>query len=114
MKKLLLLTAAGLVLQATPVLAQPHEGGPGDGPRGPGKMFEKHDANGDGVISEAEFLASAKEKFAEMDKDGNGSISQEEVKASHEERREKMKEMRDKWKEKRGDRMKDDSEKAPE
>jgi len=64
MKKLLLLIAAGLIIQATPVLAEGHEGGK-HGKKG--QMFEKHDTNGDGMISEAEFLAKAKAKFAEKD-----------------------------------------------
>ena len=44
------------------------------------KMFEKKDANSDGVISKAEFMSSAEKKFAKMDSDGNGSITKEEVK----------------------------------
>lgn len=102
MKKILLLTAAGLIFQATPVLAQPH--GDGDGSKGKGKMFEMRDTNGDGVISEAEFLAHAKSKFAEKDTNGDGSISKDEAKAAHEAKREKMKEMRDKRQEKRDQR----------
>lgn len=44
------------------------------------KMFEKKDANSDGVISKAEFMSSAKKKFAKMDADGNGSLTKQEVK----------------------------------
>lgn len=95
MKKILLLTAAGLIFQVTPVLADHH----GDGPK-KDKMFEMHDTNGDGVISEAEFLAHAKEKFAEKDTNKDGSISKEEARAAHEKMREKRKEMKEKWKEK--------------
>ncbi len=94
MKKLFLLSAAALAISATPALADNH----GDKS---GKMFEKHDTNGDGVVSEAEFLDHAKQRFAEMDTDGNGEISQEEAKAQKEARKEKMKEKREKWKEKR-------------
>ena len=38
-------------------------------------MFEKKDANSDGVISKAEFVAHAEKKFAKMDTDGNGSLT---------------------------------------
>ena len=103
MKKILLLTAAILVFQATPVFADDHQGGDKKG-----KMFEKHDTNGDGVISEAEFIAKAKAKFSEMDADGDGNITKEEGKKAHEakraKRKEKMKEKRDEWKEKRQER----------
>ena len=45
------------------------------------KMFDKKDANSDGVISKAEFVAHAEKKFAKMDSDGNGNITKEEVKS---------------------------------
>ena len=44
------------------------------------KMFDKKDANSDGVISKAEFVTYAEGKFAKMDADSNGSLSKEEVK----------------------------------
>jgi Ca2+-binding EF-hand superfamily protein len=106
MKKLLMLTAAAFVLQASPVLAGDQDGMKDHA----GKMFAEHDADGDGAISEAEFLAGAKKKFAESDTNGDGSISQEEAKAHHEARRAKMKEMRGKWKEKRQQKMEESSE----
>ena len=98
MKKLLLLTAAGLILQATPVLAEERDGGPKRGDH-KGGMFAKHDTNGDGSISEAEFLVHAKARFAEKDTNNDGSISQEEAKAAHEARKAKMKEKREEMKE---------------
>ena len=87
-KKILVLSAAALMFQAVPALAEP---GHDKGDRG-AKMFEKLDADKDGVISEAEFLAKSKERFAEMDADKNGSVTQEEAKAAHEKMREKWKE----------------------
>lgn len=111
MKKLLILTAAVLVFQTTPVLAESYEGG--DKPH-KGKMFEKKDTNGDGVISESEFLDHAKARFDEMDKNGDGSISQDEAKVMHEAKREKMKEKRDQWKEKRQERRQDRAQDAGE
>lgn len=48
-----------------------------------GKMFEKTDANGDGVISHEEFLAKAEERFKMMDADGDGKITKEEAENHH-------------------------------
>jgi polyhydroxyalkanoate synthesis regulator phasin len=102
MKKILLMAAAvGFIAQATPVFAEHHEG---HGNKGD-EMFAKHDTNGDGKISEAEFLAHMKSKFAEKDTNKDGSISKDEAKAAHEAKREEMKAKRGEWKEKRKERM---------
>ncbi len=96
MKKILLLTAMGFIFQATPVLAEHHEGGDhkrGGKDRG-AEMFKKSDTNADGMISQEEFLSKAKEKFSEKDINGDGNISQDEAKTAHEAKREKMKEKR--------------------
>ena len=45
------------------------------------EMLEKFDANGDGTIDEAEREAAMLAKFAEIDTDGSGALSQEEVTA---------------------------------
>ncbi len=79
-----------VALVSAPVVFADGHGDKGKG----GKMFEKHDTNGDGVISKSEFLAHAEERFAKMDVDGNGEISKEEAKAH---RKDKMK----KWKERK-------------
>jgi Ca2+-binding EF-hand superfamily protein len=100
MKKLLLLAAVGLVLQATPAFAEDHEGGSKKRGEHKGEMFAKHDTNGDGSISEAEFLTHAKAKFAKKDTNSDGSISKEEAKAAHEAKRAEMKEKRKGMKEK--------------
>ena len=81
MKKLLTLSAVALAVSISPVMADSH----GDKQ---GKMFEKHDTNGDGVISKSEFLAHAEERFAKMDQDGNGEISKDEAKAGKKKMRE--------------------------
>ncbi|MEM6780524.1 MAG: hypothetical protein AAF569_01525 [Pseudomonadota bacterium] len=96
MKKLMMLTALALMIQTAPVLANDYSDAGGKG-----KMFEKHDADGDGVISKVEFLNHAEERFDKMDADGNGSVSQEEGKEARENMREKMKEKREKWKERK-------------
>jgi len=96
MKKLLVLTAAALIFQATPVLAEHHEG---SGKKG--KMFAKYDTNNDGVISESEFMAKAKEKFSKMDANGDGNVTKEERKTAHEAKRSERKDKRQERKEKR-------------
>ena len=66
MKRSLVAICSVLLLTALPAHAdegRPHKG----------KMFEKHDTNGDGVISKSEFLAHAEERFSKMDADGNGA-----------------------------------------
>ena len=87
-----MLSAFVMAVGASPALADHHE----DGDR-KGKMFEKHDTNGDGVISKDEFLDHATSRFSEMDANDDGEVSKEEAKAAHDRMREKMK----KWKEKK-------------
>lgn len=98
MKKIMMLGAAILALQAIPAMAQdgapPHEGGMRHG--GPGKFFEMNDTNKDGTVSEAEFLDAAKKKFVEMDADKDGKIGKEELEARHAE-------MKKKWEAKRAE-----------
>ena len=88
MNKILMMALAGLVVGATPVLADNH----GEGKKGGADRFAKHDTNGDGSISEAEFLAHAKAKFAAKDTNGDGSISKDEAKAARDKKRAEMKE----------------------
>lgn len=99
MKKLMILTAAALAFSMTPVLADHH----GDG-KEKGEKYQKHDIDGDGVISKSEFLQGAEERFGKMDADGNGEISKEEAQAAHAakkaERKERMKDRKKKRMEK--------------
>ncbi len=98
MKKLITLSVCAFALGfALPAMAEE-----GARPEGKGGPFVKHDTNGDGVISKAEFLSHAEERFGQMDADGSGDVSKEEAKAAHEAKREKMKDMREKRQEKRG------------
>lgn len=93
MKKLFIYTAMALLLIFPSAFADEHGGKNG--------MFGKHDTNGDGTISKAEFLSHAEERFAKMDANGDGSISKEEGKAAREDRRSNMKERMKQRKEKR-------------
>ena len=56
----------------------------------PAKLFKKRDTNGDGAVSEDEFLAAAKEdkqkeamkkRFSKIDSNGDGKLSLEEFTA---------------------------------
>ncbi len=93
MKKLTILTALAVMVSIPFALAG--EGGKGHGKHGE-KMFERHDTNGDGVISKDEFMDSAEERFKKMDADGNGEISKDEAKAHHKTMKDKWKAMKDK------------------
>lgn len=44
---------------------------------------KKMDANGDGTVSQDEFVAAAKSRFARLDKNGDGFIDADEVPAHH-------------------------------
>lgn len=94
MKKLTILTALAVMVSVPYALAE--EGGRGHGKHGGKKMFERHDTNGDGVISKSEFIASAEERFKKMDADGNGEISKDEIKAHHAKMKDKWKAMKEK------------------
>lgn len=112
MKKLLILTAAFMTLQSFPVLAEDHEGGH----EGKTKMERKikGDTNGDGMISEGEFLTRAKERFNSTDANNDGNIDREEAKAAHHKKREEMKSKRAEMKEKMKKRKEKHEEKAAE
>ncbi|MGH1457164.1 MAG: hypothetical protein ACRBDI_10315 [Alphaproteobacteria bacterium] len=96
-KKYLTLGVVGssLIAMSGFAMAEHHEG---KDHKGGGKMmekmFDKGDANGDGIITKAEFLANAEERFNKMDGDGNGEVTKEEAKAHHDAMRTKWKKMK--------------------
>lgn len=47
------------------------------------KKMAMFDANGDGTLTREEFTTGHAEKFKKVDKDGNGSISKDEMKSAH-------------------------------
>ncbi len=86
MKRTTALTGALIIaLAATglPAVAQDR----GDGPRGPIFPFEDIDANGDGQITQEEIAAHAAARFAAADTDGDGALSAEELIAQREQQR---------------------------
>ncbi len=95
MKKLLMLGAALLTLNAASALAE--EGGKPK--RDGGKMLEKifadQDANGDGAVSKDEFVSHATKRFDAMDADKNGSVTKEEIKAHHDAKKAEWKAKKD-------------------
>lgn len=93
--KTLLTTAilASMALGASFAMAEdapPPPGGPG-GHHGPRmeKMWEKIDADKDGVITQAEHTAFTSAKFKEMDANGDGKVTKEEMQAHHKAKMEK-------------------------
>ena len=108
MKKLLILSAAGLIMASLPAFAEApapandseaksenSKGYKKDGAKdGMGQRLEDADANGDGMIEKSEFMAVSEKRFAEMDADGDGKITKAEVEKRREEWRQKMKERR--------------------
>lgn len=100
MKKILM-SCVALMLMSAPVLAEETKpvppaaeaGKEGKAPELRG-MMAKADADKDGKVSKAEFTASSEKKFAEMDKNSDGFITPDEMKAHHEAMKEKFKEHR--------------------
>lgn len=70
--------ALAIAATSLPAVAQERGEGP-RGPRGPMFQFEEIDANGDGKITQEEIDAHAAARFAEADTDGDGSVSAEEM-----------------------------------
>ena len=93
MNKLLLsaIAISALSIGANTAMADHHKGGDHKG-----KMMERIDTDGDGVISKAEFMAKHEEKFAKMDTDGDGNLTKDEMEAAKAKMKEKWKEMKEK------------------
>lgn len=72
-----------------------------------GRMFKEADTNNDAKVSHDEFKAQhekhMEEMFIKLDANGDGFIDEAEQKAGHEKMREKMKEMRKKHQDNKGE-----------
>lgn len=96
MKKILMLGVAMLALNAASSFAEDKAAAPADGPKHhKGDMLKEIDADGDGSVSKAEFMAFHEKRFGEMDANNDGKISKEEHEAKRAEWKAKMKERRE-------------------
>jgi Ca2+-binding EF-hand superfamily protein len=75
MKKASLLTLLTALAMGPSALAQDPSGHPGFGPR----FFEQLDTNSDGQVTRDELHADVQRRFAEIDTDKNGKISEAEI-----------------------------------
>ena len=64
-----------VTMTATPLLAQQGPGGQGH--------FKEMDTDGDGQISQEEWVSHQTERFTEIDTDGDGYASEKEMEAHH-------------------------------
>lgn len=97
MKKVgLFLVAAAMVSGLVVAMDHSDDGARHGGRHGKfmGKMLERMDTDGDGAVSEAEFVEAHRERFARMDGNGDGQLERDEVRAHH-------KAMREQWRERR-------------
>lgn len=110
MKKLLMLSAAALVLGAPFAFAEdtPMEESSHERPHR-GDMMEKIDTDKDGAISKNEFISFHEERFKEIDKNADGKITQDEREASKAEWRKKIKDLREKRRAKQGENAPDEA-----
>lgn len=113
MKKILMLSAAAMMLapaafaedapqkSSAPSTPPEHVGG---------DMLQKIDTDGDGSLSQKEFLSFHEARFKEMDTDGDGKVTKAESEAKRAEWKEKMKKMREQRKQEAAKRKAETSE----
>lgn len=87
MKRTALLAAAMAALLATGVTAMDTAEAGNKGAQRGAKMFDRHDANSDGKITQDEFTARCADRFAMLDLDGNGEVTREEAQKAFDEMR---------------------------
>ncbi|EOQ97531.1 EF-hand domain protein [Leptospira wolbachii serovar Codice str. CDC] len=98
MKKILTIFTSVAFIIATSVFAHDHDGHGKNAMAG--DHFKKMDANSDNKVSKEEWQKFHDGFFTEIDKDADGSVTLEEMKAAHKEKREEKKEaMKEKVKE---------------
>jgi Ca2+-binding EF-hand superfamily protein len=85
--KWIALTAMSLMLVSNPVLADNHGDKRGHKME---EVMEKVDVNGDGIITEEEFIEVHKEQFDTLDENGDGKVTEDELKTARKRMKEKM------------------------
>jgi len=93
MKRTALLATAIAALLATGVATMYTAEAGNKGAQRGAKMFDRVDTNGDGKITQDEFMARSAERFDMMDQDGNGEVTKEEAQKAYKEMRAKRKGM---------------------
>lgn len=76
-KTIIALVGTSVVIGSAGMVVAKDRGGRDGGP----PRFEKIDANSDGKVDFAEFVAPMNERFDEIDADGNGTVTEAEVEA---------------------------------
>ncbi len=106
MKKLITLIAFFLIAQSIPVLAQEVTPYGDQYPEKAKKNISQLmalDPNGDGLITQTEFMANAKKQFNEMNYNNDDYIDMEELKRFRAERQEAAAKRREEIKQRRGE-----------
>jgi len=91
-RKVLLATAMAALLATGMAAIDTAEAGNKGAQRG-ARMFDRHDANSDGKITQDEFMARCADRFTMMDLDGNGEVTKEEAQKAYEQMRAQRKGM---------------------
>ena len=103
MNRTALVLFAPLTLAVSPAYALDGSAGQ-DQPSTSAKKTPKADIDKDGAISKSEWLARSEKRFGETDKNADGKVTREEMKANREKRREKWKENKAKREQRREER----------
>lgn len=93
MKKSALITILATLMAGQALAAEPSAPPAGVPPHGKPPLqhlFDDSDANKDGQLSKAEWVARGEKMFAEIDANKDGNVTTEEMKAHHESKRAEM------------------------
>lgn len=91
-RKALLVTAMAALIATGIATFDAAQAGNWSGQRG-ARMFDRHDTDGDGKITQEEFTARCADRFAAIDGDGNGEVTRAEAQEAFEQMRAKHKGM---------------------
>jgi Ca2+-binding EF-hand superfamily protein len=80
------LTAVSLLLVTSPAFADNHGDKRGHKME---EVMDKIDKNGDGIVTEQEFIEVHKEQFDTLDENGDGEVTEDELKSAHKRMKEK-------------------------